>query len=96
MGVEPTISTRYERGMIFRFTHPQLNFKELIKIVLGVFIEYFVHPTKQSIPGIIPATKKFFKRPSYSRSVVSYPLHQVVFLSYTTKHQMVEPQRIEL
>ena len=28
VGVEPTISTRYERGMIFRFTHPQI-IKEL-------------------------------------------------------------------
>ena len=42
VGVEPTISTRYERGMIFRFTHPQ-NYK----ILLDVFIEYSIHPTNR-------------------------------------------------
>jgi hypothetical protein len=57
-----------------------LNFKELSKIVLGVFIEYFIHPTNKVYHGLTPQPRSFLRDLPYSRGVVSYTLHQSVLI----------------
>ena len=71
--------TGYEPGMIFRFTHPQIVYKELLKIVLGVIIEYFVHPTNKVYHLLTPQPRSFLRELPTLGAFWLCTLHQVVF-----------------
>ena len=71
---------RYERNMLFLQSPANCFVKELSKIVLGVFIEYFVHPTNKVYHGLTPQPRSFLRDLPYSRGVVSYTLHQSVLI----------------
>ena len=82
VGVEPTIAFAVvmSHASVPRLVSAdQLNFKELLKIVLGVIIEYFVHPTNKVYHFLTPQPRSFLRELPTLGAFWLYTLHQVVF-----------------
>ena len=56
-----------------------LKFKELLKIVLGVIIEYSIHPTNRVYHALTPQPRSFLRELPTLGAFWLCTLHQVVF-----------------